>query len=221
MAEDIRNMAGTAGLEEFEKQYEAPHCVVLDSEYCSMGRMIGNKACRKSGYAYYDAVILLETVPECGVTIEDVLEFEKKLRPAVLTREQITEDPMWQKISAAMNKAIDLALAKGPCLIHDRAAKEMITEKGYSCTSVMMYADDMDAKIVRAKVSPFYADLTDRDTIIRMIQEEDNVRINTRIAQSDKAWGVKENYDLCINSETFGRDYAAELLAAAMKGVQG
>ena len=218
MAEDVRKAADTAGLPEFEKQYTAPHCVVLDSEYCSMGRMIGVRACRLSGYTYYDAVILLELVPDSGVSIEEVEAFEQKLRPALLTKEEITAMPEWQRIASAFDRAADIALAKGPCLIHDRMAKEMIEAKGYSCTSVLMYATDAGAKIVRAKVSPLYSSLSDPDVIAEKIREEDNIRINTRTAQSDHVWGRKENYDLCINSETFGRDYAAAILAGVMKG---
>lgn len=218
MAEDVRKAADTAGLQEFEKQYRAPHCVVLDSEYCSMGRMIGVRACRMAGYAYYDAVILLELVPESGVSIADVEAFEKKLRPALLSKEEITAMPEWERIASVFDRAADIALAKGPCLIHDRMAKEMIEAKGYSCTSVLMYATDADAKIVRAKVSPLYSSLSDPAVITEKIREEDRIRINTRTAQSDKAWGRKDNYDLCINSETFGRDYAAVILAGVMKG---
>ena len=56
MAEDVRTAKSTAGVKEFEAVYDRPHCIVLDSAYCSMGRMIGFKACQIAGYEYYDAV---------------------------------------------------------------------------------------------------------------------------------------------------------------------
>ena len=217
MAEDVRKAANTAGIKEFEKQYESPDCVLLDSEYCSMGRMIAVKACKISGFAYYDAVILLELVPEYGVSTDDVAAFEQKLRKENMSREEIVSDPEYARITAAFDKAIDLALAKGPCLIHDRAVREMIEERGYSCVTAQTYALDVPAKIIRAKISPLYKDLTDEEEIIKKIREEDLIRINYHKAHSDTEWGDKNIYDICINTDMFGLDYTAELLAKAMK----
>jgi len=216
MAEDIRNMASTAGKKEFEKKYTKPYCVVLDSEYCSMGRMIGMIACQQTGYAYYDAMILLEESPKSGITLEEVEAFEERYRKREYSKEELVTDPEYQKIDAAFDQAIDAALAKGPCLIHDRAVKEMIEAKGYSCISVLTYADNMQAKIERAKLSPLYKDLPSEE-IPAKIQEEDNIRINYHKAHSHTAWGDKQTYDLLINAETFGRDEAAAILSAVMK----
>ena len=216
MAEDLRNMKSTSGIKEFEKQYELPHCVVLDSEYCSMGRMIAVKACKASGYAYYDAVILLDLVPEEGVTIDEALTYEKRLRSDEIDKEKILADPEYIRIEKAFDKAIDIALSRGPCLIHDRAVKETILAKGYSCISVLMYAEDMSAKIVKAKFSPLYENLTDDAEVIQKIHEEDMARTNLHKLHSDTAWGEKNAYDLMINSDMFGRDFSAVVLASAM-----
>lgn len=54
----------------FQKQFERPHCIILDSEYCSMGRMIALNACEENGYAYYDAEKLMGLLkPEDSVLI--------------------------------------------------------------------------------------------------------------------------------------------------------
>lgn len=217
MAEDVRNAKSTAGIKEFESVYEKPHCVVLDSAYCSMGRMIGFKACREAGYEYYDATILLELVPELGLTKDDVDEYEKKLRTESFTKEQLRNDPVFAKLSGAFDKAVDIALAKGPCLIHDRIAKEEVIAKGYSCVSAFTYAVDMKAKIVKARVSPLYCDVKDDEEVIKGIQEEDMIRINWHRAHSDTEWGELNTYDIALNTDVFGRDYSAKLLAKIMK----
>ena len=217
MAEDVRKAIDTSGMKEFERQYSAPHCVVLDSEYCSMGRMIAVRACKISGYRYWDAVQLLELVPECGVTTDDVDGFEKRLRVGIIPKEELENDKEYVRISAAFDKAIDIALSKGPCLIHDRATKEMVLAKGYTCLSALTYASDIPAKIVRARISPLYADITDDETVIQKIKEEDLIRFNYHAAHSDTVWGEKGTYDLMINTDMFIRDYSAVLLAAAMK----
>ena len=159
MAEDIRTMADTTGVAAFHHQFEKPYCVLLDSEYCSMGRMIGAK-----------------------------------------------------------DKAIDMALAKGPCLIHDRAIKEDIVKRGYSVFTVLNYATDINTKIERAKLSTSNNDCHTDEEYITRIQEEDNIRYNSHLAKSDTTWGDKATYDLCLNAETLGRDYAGEVLASILNG---
>ncbi len=217
MAEDIRNVKSTAGIKEFEAVYANPHCVVLDSAYCSMGRMIGYKACEEAGYTYYDAPILLELVPEYGLTKDDVDVYEQKLRNEEFTGEQLRSDPVFAKLTEAFDKAVDIALAKGPCLIHDRVAKEEVIAKGYTCVSAMTYAVDMDAKIVKARTSVLYENVKDDEAVIRGIHEEDMIRKNWHRAHSDTEWGELSTYDIALNTDVFGRDYSAHLLAKIMK----
>jgi hypothetical protein len=217
MAEDVRNVGSTKGIKEFEGVYESPHCVVLDSAYCSMGRMIGYKACELSGFAYYDAAVLLELVPEYGLTKDDVDVYEQKLRRDDITAQELKNDPEFAKLTEIFDKAVDIALSKGPCLIHDRIAKEEVIAKGYTCVSAMTYATDLKAKIVKARVSVLYKDTEKDEDVIRGIHEEDNIRINWHKAHSDTQWGDLKTYDIALNTDVFGRDYSAQLLAKIMK----
>lgn len=216
MAEDIRNMASTVGKKEFEKQYQRPDCILLDSQYCSMGRMIGMQACQMTGYEYYDAVILLELIEHKDITIEDVLSYEKKLRFEKIPREQIVNDPMFQKISGYILEAVKIAVSKSACLIHDWGDESILNSLGKTYIKVLTYADDMQTKIERAKLSPLYQNepvenLPDR------IREEDMVRYNLHHARYDTEWADRDSYDICINSETFGKEFSAQILASLMK----
>ncbi len=215
MAEDIRTMADTTGVREFEKKFERPYCILLDSEYCSMGRMIANKACKKAGYAYYDAVILLEGLNDPSVTIETVENFEKKLRDEnhELNDEELKE---YERIRKAFEAAADIALKKGPCLIHDRISRQYVVSKAYSVFSVLTYATDLKAKRVRARLSPLYKDIADNDLLDEKIKEEDRIRSRYHALSCDSVWGDTKTYDLCLNSETLGLDRTAEVLASFM-----
>ena len=218
MAEDIRTMADTTGVAAFHHQFEKPYCVLLDSEYCSMGRMIGAKACEKAGYTYYDAVILLDLLNDKEVNVEFMAKVENQLRNRHLSKEEILAVDGYQKLNDAFDKAIDMALAKGPCLIHDRAIKEDIEKRGYSVFTVLNYATDNKTKIERAKLSPANSDCHSDEEFLARIQEEDNIRYNTHHAKSDTTWGDKATYDLCLNAETLGKDYAIEVLANILNG---
>ena len=218
MAEDIRTMTNPAGVAEFERGYEVPDCVVLDSAYCSMGRMVAMRACERAGWAYHDSVTLLELVPEYGVDLAEVEAFERGLAEG-FDAAAVRGSEAFQRISGAFALAVERALASGPCLIHDRATKQAVRGLGYRCASAMTYASDAPAKRVRASYSPLYAGLETDAELDAAIEAEDAVRRAWHALHSDTTrWGEPATYDLMLSTDLIGRDFAAELLARLMQG---
>ncbi len=202
----------------FTHDFELPDCIVLDSAYGSMGRMVGYTACDKTPFTYYDAALLLDLVPECGLTNDDVVNWEQKLRKKSIPEEAVRNDPDYQRLNDAFLKAVRIALSRGPCLIHDRVTKEEVEALGYKCLSVITYSNDMEAKINKTRLSPIYSHLADDvKELRRVINEEDNIRINWHNARSETFWGDLSTYDLCINTDQFGIDYSAEILKKLME----
>ena len=219
MAEDMRNVASTEGMSEFERGYVVPNCVVLDSAYCSMGRMVALLACKIAGWTYHDSTTLLELVPECGVTPDDVDAFERQFTGSEPDVAAVRETEEYQRISTAYHLAAEKAIADGPCLIHDRVTKTFVEGLGYRCASAMTYAHDLPAMRVRAKVSPLYRDLSSDADLDAAIRREDSVRRAWHMLNSDTTmWGEPPTYDLMINTDLIGRDFAAQLLAQLMVG---
>ena len=219
MAEDMRNVASTEGMSEFERGYVVPNCVVLDSAYCSMGRMVALLACEIAGWTYHDSATLLELVPECGVTPDDVDAFERQFTGSEPDVAAVRETEEYQRISTAYHLAAENAIATGPCLIHDRVTKTFVEGLGYRCASAMTYAHDLPAMRVRAKVSPLYRDLSSDADLDAAIRREDSVRRAWHMLNSDTTmWGEPPTYDLMINTDLIGRDFAAQLLAQLMVG---
>ena len=90
---------------------------------------------------------------------------------------------------------------------------------GKTCVSAMTYASDRPAMRVRARVSPLYADLTDPAELDAAIAYEDSKRRAWHALHSDVTrWGEPATYDLMINTDLIGRDFAAQLLARLMLG---
>lgn len=220
MAEDVRKVASTAGMAEFERGYEVPRCVVLDSMYCSMGRMVAVRACKAAGWAYHDSVTLLELVPERGVSPQDVEAFEARLAAGDFCAADVRAEGEYQRIAAAFRLAVERALAAGPCLIHDRASKALVEGLGYACVGALCSAYDVPAKRVRAKISPLYEHLSSDAELDAAIAREDLVRARWHELDSNGAtsWGAVQTYDLVLNTDLIGRDLAAELLARLMRG---
>lgn len=219
MAESMSSTLSTKGMSEFERGYVVPDCVVLDSAYCSMGRMIALRACKAAGWTYHDTVTLLDLVPECGVTADDVDAFEAKSAAPDANLNELRSSDEYQRILAAYRLAAERALAEGPCLIHDRVGKAFVQSLGKTCASAMTYASDQPAMRVRAKVSPLYADLTNDDELDAAIAYENAHRRSWHaLADDGTTWGEPETYDLMINTDLIGRDFAAQILAQLMVG---
>jgi hypothetical protein len=219
MAEDVRTVAGTDGMAEFERGYAVPDCVVLDSAYCSMGRMVAVRACKAAGWTYHDSMTLLELVPEFGVTPADVDAFESQFGGSEPNVAVVRATEEFQRISTAFHLAAERAIAAGPCLIHDRVTKAYVEGLGYRCVSAMTYAHDLPAMRVRAKFSPLYASLESDDQLDAAIRGEDSIRRAWHALQSDSTfWGEPRTYDLMINTDLIGRDFAAYLLSQLMAG---
>ena len=219
MAEDMSKVANTEGMSEFERGYAVPDCVVLDSAYCSMGRMIAVRACKLAGWTYHDTTTLLELVPECGVTPDDVDAFEAKATAPDADLASLRTSDEYRRIASAYRLAAKRALEQGPCLIHDRVNKEFVESLGKTCASAMTYAADRPAMRVRAKVSPLYKNLTTDAELDAAIAYEDAHRRAWHALGSDTThWGEPATYDLMINTDLIGRDFAAYLLAQLMVG---
>lgn len=217
MAEDIRKMPDTSGITAFHETFREPYCVLMDSTYCSMGRMIAVRAARATGRTYYDAVLLLELLNEPGTDIAFMEKCENRLRTGSLTREEMRGDADLCRLQEAFGRAVRLALSKGPCLIHDRAVPEQVRSLGYTVFTVLNYASDPRKRLARAKRSPGCADCRTDEEYICRIREEDSIRRCWHRMHSSTPWGEKDAYDLCLNADTLGQDHAAAILAAAIR----
>lgn len=219
MAEDIRNMTNPEGIAEFDRGYSVPDCVVLDSAYCSMGRMVALRACDAAGWAMHDSNTLLALVPECGVTMDDVEAFENRAAAQGADLAALRGTDEYRRISGAFRLAAERALEQGPCLIHDRVTKAFVESLGKSCISAMTYATDKPAMRVRAQYSPVYAHLSDPAELDAAItHEDDRRRAWHALGSDDTRWGEPATYDLMLSTDVIGRDLAAELLARLMQG---
>lgn len=217
MVEDVKEFWNQVnGKKGFEKKFVKPDCIVLDSEYCSMGRMIALKACEKSGYTYYDAGILLDVLREQELKKQDILTYDMVLAETEKNPRELSEDIEFKTISDQYNEAIKLALSKGPCLIHERGIKEMIEAQGYSCMSVFMYATNQESKRERAKISPLYVNLNTAEELDEAIKKEDKKRSMYHNALSNFSWGEKETYDVCLNTEYLGIDESIHIMLSFM-----
>ena len=219
MRDDVHSKEFWDGVQKkaaFQKRFDRPDCIVLDSEYCSMGRMIAVKACERGGYTYYDAEKLMSLLePE---ERELVARYNKVLGDTEVTEEDLKKDSDFERVARLYQQAIGQALKDGPCLIHECGIKERIESEGFQCVRVLCDAMTPQEKRERARTTAIYKDLETAEELDQAIEREDHRRRIYHNALSDRPWGRKEAYDLCVNTDVFGREKSAELLEALMAG---
>lgn len=204
------------GKNSFHTGYTKPDVVLMDSAYCSMGRMIAIRACKAAGMEYYDARKLLELVQDDGITAETVNRFESRLSQETIDAEALRQDPDYARIRRAYRKAADIAVSRGRCLIHEKAMPEDFA--GRHVLKVFTFTDNRDYIIERAKVNPVYAALGSEEEVLAAAEAENNIRKNWKKLCGSAPWGSAGSYDLCLNTDQLGREYAAAVLAHLLNG---
>ncbi len=191
--------------------------IVMDSEYCSMGRWISVIAGHHLKMKLYEGKDLIKLADEPWLTEKYLQDFDERI--ADMTLEEVMADGEIQKVHAALSKAILKAADLGPCIIHERAASEILKDR-QDCLKVLLYNTHMEHRIPRALADKTY-DLQGKnhDELVAFIHREDHKRKVYHDAVASNKWGDKESYDLCLDSDILSREKCAEILIAAVKDV--
>ncbi|MDD3028047.1 MAG: cytidylate kinase family protein [Erysipelotrichaceae bacterium] len=193
-------------------------CIVMDSEYCSMGRWISVIAGDVLKLKLYEGRDLIALADEEWLDEAKLYDFDNSLGD--MTAERLREDDEFWRIHAALSKAIKKAVALGPCIIHERAASVILRDE-CKMLRVHLYNTNMTNRIPRAIGDKTYdLEAKSRSEVIDFIKKEDNKRKVYRDVVEPGSWGVKESYDLCLDSDMLSREKCAEILITAYKDVE-
>ena len=189
--------------------------ILMDSEYCSMGRWISLIVAAKMNMKLYEGKDLVELADEDWLTVEYLNEFDERI--SKMSRDDAKASDEIKKVHKALSKAIKKAINNGPCIIHERAASEVIKD---NVLKVLLYNTSMEHKIPRAKLDvKFHLENSSHDQIVDVIHKEDRKRSTYHDAISQTKWGQKESYDLCLDSDVLSREKCPEILIESLKNV--
>ena len=182
--------------------------ITISREFSSGGRELGKRLADALSIPCYDHQIIEMVAERQGLDKSYVANLSEQdihvFYPNTIGRGFINSGlavlPSMQ-IAAEENKLIRELAEKGDCVIVGRAADIIL--KDYNPLNIFVYADT-ESKLVRCRN---YADdtehLSDRQ-LLRKIKRIDKKRASYRTLFTDKKWGHRESYDLCIN--TSGKD---------------
>lgn len=189
--------------------------ITISRQYGSGGRYIGKLVADKLGIKLYDKEFITKVAEETGLSKEFIENNEQK-------RENL--DILNKGYYSGLNNADELFIkesefikevaSKEACVIIGRCA-DFILRNREDVINIFIYSDMKD-RVERA--TKFYG--VDKEKAEKEIKKIDKLRANHYKYYTDKDWKDNANYDICINSDTFGVEKSAELICEMVKNVK-
>ena len=190
-----------------DNKLEKHTVITISREYGSGGRYIGRLVADKLGIKFYDRDLVEKLSEKTGLSTEYIENNEQKR--GVLDAlnsgcyyNLTNADELFVQESELIK---DLAKNES-CVIIGRCS-DFILKDNKDVINIFVYST-MKNKIERA-VERYNLSEKEAEKEIKNI---DKLRSNHYKHYTGKVWGDNENYDLCINSDTFGVEKAADMI---------
>ncbi len=196
--------------------------ITISREFGSGGRELGKRIADLLGYSYYDREIItaiadkhdfdenyVESVLENGFPFSMPITYGRTFSYADTTGQQAI-----QLLSAQYKLLRELA-AKGNCVIVGRSANIVLEE--FNPLNIFVYAD-MESKMARCKARTAVGEKMRDGEMKRRIKQIDAGRAKHQRFLTDKKWGDKEGYHLCVNTSGLDIKAISPIIADFAKG---
>lgn len=177
--------------------------ITISREFGSGGKEIGKRLADELGYSYYDSEIITLLAKETGMSEEYIKNIsEKGIYPyafqfaksfAMYSTMQSNQTEILVKQAEILKQIAQ----KGNAIIVGRGANTILRE--YNPMNIFVYAN-IESKINRCRQKAKEDEnLTDKE-LEKEIKVIDKNRKAFNSLISNAEWGMKENYNLCINT---------------------
>lgn len=185
--------------------------ITIGRSYGAGGKTIGKKVADMLGIPYYDSELLRETAKNCALS-EKYLESvdEREINDAVLYMSVGFMSPEYTSVrqiaANAQREVIEKIASEGPCVIVGRRANEILRDRKNLVSVFVTASTDYRIKRIMEREG------LDEKAARKKVNRADKERAAYYNQFGGDSWGYASTYDLCINTETFGDDKAAELI---------
>jgi len=186
--------------------------ITVSREYGSGGRYVARLIADKLGIKFYDKDFVVKLAKETGLSEEYIEENEQKRTfganlDNVVAGELSSSDELFIKESELIKEIAqkESAVIVGRC-------SDFILKDMDNVIKVFIYSNE-ENKVKRAIA--FYG--LDEENAKKEIKRIDKQRANHYKHYTGKEWEDSENYDICINSDTFGVEKSAEIICDMLK----
>ncbi len=192
--------------------------VTIGRSYGAGGRSVGRLVAEKLGIPYYDSALLEQAAVNSGLSqkyLESVDEKSSKL--GAIYRYNIlipgVSAGLEQTAATAQREIIEKVAAEGPCVIVGRRADQILAGKT-ELFRVFVTAP-VDARIERVMEREHLS----RQESAQKIKKADKERKTYYNQYSEQMWGAASTYDLCADTGRLGVQGCADLIVAAVQGL--
>ena len=178
--------------------------ITISREFGSGGREVGKRLADAFGYDYYDREIVsaiaqkhqmdegyVARALEGGLFRSMPVHFGRTFSYTTMVVPHTTN------LFVEQNKILKEVAAKGNCVIVGRAASTVLQD--YTPFNLFVYAD-MPSKILRCQQRMGQEETMTQRELERKIKRIDGERARYYELFSDRSWGDKAGYDLCVNT---------------------
>lgn len=191
--------------------------ITISRQYGSGGRQVAKLLSEKLGIPYYDSNLLLMAGEKYGINPDLLKEFDERKNSsflfgiAMLAEGYTNEDRVMlpYRLYQAQMSTMKRLVQEGPCIIVGRCADRILKDQK-DLLRVFIYASDMEQRINRIMA----VDGVSQKEAPSRIAQKDKARRDYYYFHTGQEWGKKENYDICLNTSSFGYEGCADIIAA-------
>ena len=186
--------------------------ITISREFGSGGRYIGEMLAKKLGIAYYDKEIIQKVAEKSGFAKEfiekngEYASSKSIFSYAFASRDSsgLSTDDF---IFMVQREVIKEIAEKESCVIVGRCADYFLEDRD-DVLNVFIYGDQPEKL---ARITRLY-DKTEKEALAMMKDMDKKRSINYQYC-TDQKWGDRHNYDLSLNSSTFGYEGCVDIIA--------
>lgn len=196
--------------------------VTIGRQFGSGGHNIGEKLAEKLGFAYYDKKLIELAAEKSGMSQSVLSEADEKAANPWLYAAMSQTGQTHINLNLCTNDAlfttqseIIRGIAKSEnAVIIGRCSDYILKDENVKLINVYIYAP-MEARIKRT----MERDKVTEAQAVALIKKNDKQRKLYYDFYTDRKWASHVNYDITLNSETFGIDGCADIIIRAVTGV--
>ena len=185
--------------------------ITIGRSFGAGGKTIGRMVADHLSIPYYDSELLKETAKNCGLSEKYLASVdEKDITDAALYMSVGFMTPTYTSVrqiaANAQREVIQKIASEGPCVIVGRRANEILKDKKNVVSVFVTASVEYRTKRIMEREG------IDEKSARKKVTRVDKERAAYYNQFGGNNWGYASTYDLCINTETFGDEKAAELI---------
>lgn len=195
--------------------------ITIEREYGSGGKYIGEEVAKRLGYKFYDKELLNEIYENNDCNYALLEEFDEKTKSSLLKSlglVRIENDSMFteEKYHSLVKEMIKKLAESSSCVFIGRDTNQILKNEK-NAIHFFIYAKDEEFKIRRKMERE---NLSYEQAKEKMYEVDRSRKKFYESLNKGHTWGIKEDYDFCIDSSILGVEETINLIIEIAKKFQ-